>query len=62
MPKLTMTLVDRETGNETELVADSVEALAAQVPEDYAGQRATVYDEQGSVRGWIGSRADWRAQ
>ena len=51
-----------DEGNETDLSADSVEALAQQLPEDYAGPRLGVFDETDSVRGWIGGRADWAAQ
>jgi hypothetical protein len=51
-----------DEGNETDLSADSVEALAAQLPEDYSGPRLTVRDEADSIRGWIGGRADWTAQ
>jgi hypothetical protein len=43
--------------------AESVEELAAKLPEDYhrsAGLR--VLDEHGFTRGWIKSRTDWRAE
>ena len=49
-------------GTEYDLTGDSVEALAAQLPEDYTGARLTVRDERDQVRGWIRSRTDWRAQ
>ena len=51
-----------DEGIEHDLSADSVEALAQQLPEDYAGPRLTVRDETDSIRGWIGGQNDWAAQ
>jgi hypothetical protein len=58
---LTASYRDAE-GNDTDLTAESVEALAAQLPEDYSGPRLTVRDEADSIRGWVGGRTDWTAQ
>lgn len=49
-----------ERGEEYLLEGESVAELATQLPEDYDGPRLTVRDEAGFVRGWIGSRSDWR--
>jgi len=48
-------------GDEYVLTGDSVEAIAAQLPEDFRGD-LEVYDEPGFVRGWIHARDDWRAK
>lgn len=51
-----------ELNNLIEIEADSVEALAEQLPEDYAGPSLRVTDEPGFTRGWIRSRTDWQAE
>jgi hypothetical protein len=62
MPQLTATYVDPSNGTTYDLTGESVEELAAQLPEDASDASITVRDEQDCVRGWIHSRADWRAQ
>lgn len=59
--ELTTTYQD-EAGNETYLSGESVEEVAAQLPEDYDGPRLTVRDEADFIRGWIAGRGDWKAQ
>jgi hypothetical protein len=49
-------------GNSIDLTGESVEELAADLPEDYDGPTLRVTDEPGSVCGWIKSRTDWRAE
>jgi hypothetical protein len=56
------TLYFDSIGNEEVLEGDSVESIALQLPEAYSGGRLTVRDENGFVRGWVGSRTDWRAK
>jgi hypothetical protein len=50
-----------ENGNQVDLTGESVEEIAAQLPEDFTGD-LVVRDEPGFVRGWVHSRTEWRAQ
>jgi len=48
-------------GNQIDLTGATVEEIAQQLGEDER-VNLTVRDEQGSVRGWVHGRNDWRAQ
>jgi hypothetical protein len=51
-------------GDET-FSGDSVEELAPEVAAELSlvdAEGATVYDEQGFIRGWINASGAWRAQ
>ena len=50
----------RETGDTETLTGDTVQAIAEQIPEDYAGPSVEVRDEAGFLRGWVSSATDWR--
>ena len=44
-----------EYSNNIDIEAESIAELQAQLPKDYSGPRLKVIDEQGFMRGWIGS-------
>jgi hypothetical protein len=59
--KLHANYTDAEA-NEHVLTGDSVEEIAAQLPEGYTGPTIEVRDEPGFTRGWVQSRGAWTAK
>lgn len=51
---------DNATGEYVHLEAETIEEIAAQLPEGYQGQ-IRVVNEPGFTVGWVYSQGEWRA-